>query len=107
METITLVRSNAQISNLNVQGQIADVMWRWETTRTDFGTAQLRFHFTDEEVGGPGATVLLHVAPTPAGPWTPRIAFQSRRRNEISAASGIPRYFALESRPMPNILRLQ
>ncbi len=69
--TVTLVRSNDDLSNLGLGVQTGEVYWQIDSDRVDFGTAQVQFQYLDSEIAGlDESQLVLYHAPSPDGPWT-------------------------------------
>jgi FG-GAP repeat protein len=92
--TATLTRSSASIENIQ---SAAAAHWEIVTDRQAFGSAQVTFQFTDDEVDGfTEEDLRLFQAPSPEGPWSlvPPQALHPLR-NEITARVEHLGFFAI------------
>jgi hypothetical protein len=72
LERVTLIRSNSGITNLGggTLDDVANVVWRVQTTRGAYIGGRATFHYTDAEIAGLDEWSLNLVrAPSLSGPW--------------------------------------
>jgi hypothetical protein len=106
-QTVTLTRSNASIRNLTGLGDPANVLWRVQTNRSNFGIATLVFRYFDSEIEAIAereADFSIFRAPAPTGPWT-RLPAAGRdlTRNLISVETTQLGYFTVGIRTAPPV----
>jgi len=100
-ETLQFIRGNSSVSNTPTQ--MANIVWKLASTRSNADTLTVRVRFTPGEVAGLNPSLLkLWWAPLPSGPWTRMHDSFVRTENRSVEGNAIaPGYFILSAETPP------